>query len=65
MAILPGGPRVEHEAPPWNARPQLILDGITFCIAEIPALWAILFVYCTVRKKKNEFTIALDCATAA
>lgn len=36
-------------APPWHARPQLLLDGIALSIADIQGLWAVLFVYCTVR----------------
>mmetsp|Transcript_31237 Transcript_31237/g.93724 ORF Transcript_31237/g.93724 Transcript_31237/m.93724 type:complete len:475 (+) Transcript_31237:23-1447(+) len=35
------------QAPAWNSRPQLLLDGLALCIADIQGLWAVLFVYCT------------------
>jgi hypothetical protein len=36
-------------APAWNAAPQLLLDGVALCVGDIQGLFAVLFVYCTVR----------------
>eukprot|EP00035_Acanthoeca_spectabilis_P021025 m.435912 g.435912 ORF g.435912 m.435912 type:complete len:468 (+) comp17911_c0_seq1:122-1525(+) len=50
------------EAPAWNARPQLLVDGLALTVADIQGLWAVLFVYCT--EPKHEGGLEMHVGTA-